>query len=99
LPEQILITYIKLESLDYNPRWDEAKFNLVDLPSRNTIGVPVGGWAVVRFLADNPGVWLVHCHIDAHLTGGLAMALVVEDGKAEFESTVPPPLDLPICGL
>ncbi|XP_047084183.1 laccase-3-like [Lolium rigidum] len=84
---------------NYNPRRDEAKFNMVDPPSRNTIGVPVGGWAVVRFKADNPGVWLVHCHIDAHLTGGLAMALVVEDGKAELESTVPPPLDLPICGL
>jgi laccase len=84
---------------NYNPRRDEAKFNMVDPPSRNTIGVPVGGWAVVRFVADNPGVWLVHCHIDAHLTGGLAMALVVEDGKAELESTVPPPLDLPICGL
>ncbi|KAI4964310.1 hypothetical protein ZWY2020_006709 [Hordeum vulgare] len=52
-----------------------------------------------RFLADNPGVWLVHCHIDAHLTGGLAMALVVEDGKTELQTTMPPPVDLPICGL
>ncbi|KAF7054203.1 hypothetical protein CFC21_061926 [Triticum aestivum] len=84
---------------NYNPRRDEAKFNMVDPPSRNTIGVPVGGWAVVRFLADNPGVWLVHCHIDAHLTGGLAMALVVEDGKTELQTTMPPPLDLPLCGL
>ncbi|GJN08139.1 hypothetical protein PR202_ga26031 [Eleusine coracana subsp. coracana] len=82
---------------NYDPRRDEAKFNLVDPPSRNTIGVPVGGWAVVRFVADNPGVWLVHCHIDAHLTGGLAMALVVEDGKTELEATMPPPYDLPVC--
>ncbi|KAL5218629.1 hypothetical protein ABZP36_019313 [Zizania latifolia] len=84
---------------NYDPRRDAAKFNLVDPPSRNTIGVPVGGWAVVRFVADNPGVWLVHCHIDAHLTGGLAMALLVEDGEAELEATMAPPLDLPICAL
>ncbi|KAL6644910.1 hypothetical protein ACP70R_013988 [Stipagrostis hirtigluma subsp. patula] len=84
---------------NYDPRRDAAKFNLVDPPSRNTIGVPVGGWAVVRFVADNPGVWLVHCHIDAHLTGGLAMALLVEDGESELEATMAPPLDLPICVL
>jgi len=84
---------------NYDPRRDAARFNLVDPPSRNTIGVPVGGWAVVRFVADNPGVWLVHCHIDAHLTGGLAMALLVEDGESELEATVAPPLDLPICVL
>ncbi|KAL5211033.1 hypothetical protein ABZP36_006656 [Zizania latifolia] len=84
---------------NYDPRRDAAKFNLVDPPSRNTVGVPVGGWAVVRFVADNPGVWLVHCHIDAHLTGGLAMALLVEDGESELEATMAPPLDLPICVL
>ncbi|KAF0902254.1 hypothetical protein E2562_014488 [Oryza meyeriana var. granulata] len=84
---------------NYDPVRDAHKFNLVDPPSRNTIGVPVGGWAVVRFVADNPGVWLVHCHIDAHLTGGLAMALLVEDGEAELEATMAPPLDLPLCVL
>jgi len=24
----------------------------------NTIGVPAGGWAAIRFLADNPGISL-----------------------------------------
>ncbi|XP_006651285.2 laccase-3 [Oryza brachyantha] len=84
---------------NYDPVRDAHKLNLVDPPSRNTIGVPVGGWAVVRFVADNPGVWLVHCHIDAHLTGGLAMALLVEDGESELEATMAPPLDLPLCIL
>ncbi|CAN0926445.1 LAC7 [Linum grandiflorum] len=31
------------------------KFNLDNPQSRNTIGVPVGGWAVLRFQANNPG--------------------------------------------
>lgn len=40
---------------NYNPNSDPAKFNLVDPPVRNTINVPVGGWAVIRFVANNPG--------------------------------------------
>ncbi|KAH6765714.1 laccase 3 [Perilla frutescens var. hirtella] len=44
---------------NFNPTTDTAKFNLVDPPVRNTINVPVGGWAVIRFVADNPGTCLV----------------------------------------
>lgn len=111
---------------NFNPSTDTAKFNLVDPPQRNTIDVNVGGWAVIRFKADNPGnrndnqffylthshysvlfdnsftvsktgVWLMHCHIDSHLTWGLAMAFIVEDGYGESESVEPPPADLPPC--
>ncbi|KAE9447726.1 hypothetical protein C3L33_20376, partial [Rhododendron williamsianum] len=32
-------------------------FNLVNPQKRNTIGVPVGGWAVIRFVANNPGTF------------------------------------------
>lgn len=39
---------------NYNPL--TAQFNLVDPPYMNTIGVPVGGWAAIRFIADNPGI-------------------------------------------
>lgn len=40
---------------NFNPKTDSAKFNLIDPPMRNTVGVPVNGWAVIRFIADNPG--------------------------------------------
>lgn len=40
---------------NFNAARDTAGFNLVDPPQRNTINVPVGGWAVIRFVADNPG--------------------------------------------
>lgn len=33
----------------------ESKFNLVNPQVRNTIVVPAGGWAVIRFTANNPG--------------------------------------------
>ncbi|GJM92695.1 hypothetical protein PR202_ga09187 [Eleusine coracana subsp. coracana] len=76
---------------------DIKKFNLVDPPQRNTVAVPVNGWAVIQFVADNPGVWLMHCHLDVHITWGLAMAFLVEDGYGELQSLPPPPVDLPMC--
>lgn len=41
---------------NYDPNKDPANFNLVDPVERNTVGVPAGGWAAIRFFADNPGV-------------------------------------------
>ncbi|XP_058109594.1 laccase-17-like [Magnolia sinica] len=76
---------------------DPAKFNLVDPIERNTVGVPSGGWAVIRFRADNPGVWFMHCHFDVHLSWGLKMAWVVLDGKLPNQKLLPPPSDLPKC--
>ncbi|RAW26319.1 hypothetical protein PC110_g17275 [Phytophthora cactorum] len=34
------------------------------------------GYVVFRLNADNPGVWLMHCHIDWHFVLGLAMLFV-----------------------
>ncbi|KAL6545116.1 high-affinity glucose transporter [Orobanche hederae] len=82
---------------NFNPSRDTAKFNLVDPPLRNTASVPVGGWTVIRFVADNPGVWLMHCHLDVHITWGLGMAFLVEDGVGELQTLEPPPKDLPLC--
>ncbi|XP_010256659.1 PREDICTED: laccase-4 [Nelumbo nucifera] len=82
---------------NYNPKTDPAKFNLVDPIERNTIGVPSGGWTVIRFRADNPGVWFMHCHLEVHTTWGLKMAFVVDNGKGPNESLLPPPSDLPKC--
>lgn len=44
---------------NYDPIKDSPKFNLVNPQVRNTIAVPVGGWAVIRFRANNPGTSLL----------------------------------------
>jgi len=49
---------------NFNSKTDTAKFNLVDPPLRNTVAVPVSGWAVIRFVADNPGKSYSEVHID-----------------------------------
>ncbi|XP_031095582.1 laccase-12 [Ipomoea triloba] len=82
---------------NFNPQRDTAKFNLIDPPMRNTASVPVNGWSVIRFVADNPGVWIMHCHLDVHITWGLAMVFIVENGITELEALEEPPPDLPIC--
>ncbi|KAJ2801888.1 ferroxidase fet3 [Coemansia guatemalensis] len=43
---------------------------------RDTIFVPQGEYAVVRFKADNPGVWNMHCHFDWHMGMGLNMLFI-----------------------
>lgn len=74
-----------------------ARFNLEDPPYLNTIGVPVGGWAAIRFVADNPGLWLLHCHFDIHQTWGMSTMFIVKNGKTVVESLPQPPADLPKC--
>ncbi|KUJ09157.1 uncharacterized protein LY89DRAFT_320608 [Mollisia scopiformis] len=34
------------------------------------------GWLVLRFVADNPGVWAFHCHMAWHSEAGLVMQFV-----------------------
>ncbi|KAL7173357.1 hypothetical protein ACSBR2_032761 [Camellia fascicularis] len=82
---------------NFDPKKDPARFNLVDPVERNTAGVPSGGWLAIRFQADNPGVWFMHCHFDVHLSWGLRMAWIVLDGDLPNQKLLPPPSDLPTC--
>ncbi|KKY27165.1 putative ferrooxidoreductase [Diplodia seriata] len=43
---------------------------------RDTVLVYPSSNFVLRFRADNPGVWLFHCHIEWHMASGLAATLV-----------------------
>ncbi|CAF3489511.1 unnamed protein product [Rotaria sp. Silwood2] len=44
---------------------------------RDVVSVPGSGWAKIRFLANNPGAWLFHCHIEWHMDAGLILAFLV----------------------
>ncbi|CAI7624527.1 unnamed protein product [Penicillium manginii] len=64
---------------------DPVAYNATENPSssfptyparRDTFVAPPQGNFVIRFVADNPGVWLFHCHIDWHLMQGLAMSFI-----------------------
>ncbi|KAM3305559.1 laccase-14-like [Capsicum chacoense] len=76
---------------------DPLKYNLVDPPFQNTIAVVKNGWAAIRFRADNPGVWFMHCHLERHVSWGMEMTFIVKNGMGAGEKLLPPPPDMPKC--
>jgi len=40
---------------------------------RDTVTLPANGWVVIAFPTDNPGAWLMHCHIAWHITEGFGV--------------------------
>jgi FtsP/CotA-like multicopper oxidase with cupredoxin domain len=57
-------------------------FNLVDPPIRDSFATPPAfagpAWMAVRYHVSNPGAWMLHCHIQNHMMGGMAM--IIQDG-------------------
>ncbi|KAJ6098750.1 hypothetical protein N7467_000285 [Penicillium canescens] len=61
-----------------------------DYPARrDTLVLPPQGYFVVRFVADNPGVWFFHCHIDWHLSQGLGMTLIEAPEQIQERMSIP----------
>ncbi|KAL1626493.1 hypothetical protein SLS56_006804 [Neofusicoccum ribis] len=53
---------------------------------RDTVLVRPSGNFVIRFKADNPGVWLFHCHIEWHMDSGLAATMI--EAPLQLQSTL-----------
>ncbi|EFR05270.1 laccase [Nannizzia gypsea CBS 118893] len=66
--------------------WDPTNVNLKlnNPPRRDVTLLPAGGFIVIAFKPDNPGSWLLHCHIAWHVSAGLALQVLErkEDLKA-----------------
>ncbi|XP_065869430.1 L-ascorbate oxidase-like [Euphorbia lathyris] len=56
---------------------DYGKLNLKNPPARNSAVIFPFGWTVLRFVADNAGVWAFHCHLEPHLHMGMGVVLAV----------------------
>ena len=58
-------------------KWDGSDSNYASTPPmRDTVAVMPNSYAVLRFKATNPGVWLFHCHIEWHVEMGLTATLI-----------------------
>lgn len=62
-------------------------------PKKDTVSVPSKGYTRVRFRANNPGFWLMHCHFEWHTAVGMVLVLQV----GEPASFVKPPAGFPTC--
>ncbi|EGG07886.1 multi-copper oxidase laccase-like protein [Melampsora larici-populina 98AG31] len=45
---------------------------------RDTYVIPGGSYIIIRILANNPGVFMLHCHVGWHLGSGFAGVLVMQ---------------------
>jgi hypothetical protein len=62
--------------------FDPATANLIsNNPVRRDVTMlPARGWLLIAFKTDNPGAWLMHCHIAWHVSGGLAVDFLERPG-------------------
>lgn len=73
---------------------DVSKFNLKNPPLRNTVVIFPYGWTAIRYVADNPGVWPFHCHIEPHLH--LGMGVIFAEGVEHVGKV---PKEVITCGV
>ncbi|EEY20296.1 laccase-1 [Verticillium alfalfae VaMs.102] len=50
--------------------------NTENPPRRDTALLPASGYLVMAWETDNPGVWLMHCHIGWHASEGFALQFI-----------------------
>lgn len=51
-------------------------WNLANPLRRDTFTVPAESHVVIRFRADNPGIWVLHCHVAWHLEAGMLVSFL-----------------------
>lgn len=64
---------------------------------RDTVVINGDSYAVIRFEADNPGVWLFHCHIEWHVEMGLTATII--EGPEELRGRQIPQDHIDVCKI
>ena len=90
-----------------NPNWQNGTIpidvtramsssgQLIDTAVRkDTVIVPAGGYVVIAFIADNPGYWFLHCHIEVHQLEGMAV-IIQEYDESEHNYDLPKDINKP----
>ncbi|KAI0449185.1 Cupredoxin [Xylaria acuta] len=58
-----------------SPNGTTTTWNFANPMRRDTVTVPAFSHVVIRFEADNPGLWALHCHVAWHMEGGMFVSL------------------------
>jgi iron transport multicopper oxidase len=86
---------------------DEIDLNTILPPLNSTppvisvgdsFNIPRDSYVVFRFTANNPGPWFLHCHMDWHISPGLALVFSVGHNGRYKGLVQSPPNNFPICG-
>jgi len=79
-----------------NGTFDEsnvANFVFNNPMRRDVVTIPPAGWVAIQFVVDNPGTWIMHCHIEFHILSGFG---IVWNEDPDGLGTLPG--DIPVCG-
>ena len=63
--------------------FESIKLNTINPIYRDTFTVNPFSYVLLRFRADNPGIWMMHCHNDWHLNLGMAMIFLESPTKIQ----------------
>lgn len=88
IPDENPMAYIREQNEAGN-----IERNLDNPPRKDSIQSIPGGYLLIRFYADNPGYWLMHCHISFDVVEGQVLVVKVGD-RSEWDI----PQDFPECG-
>ncbi|GAP88601.1 putative multicopper oxidase [Rosellinia necatrix] len=81
--------------------FEDANVTEADFPAipmrRDTLVLYPDGNIVLRFRADNPGIWLFHCHIEWHVTSGLIATMVEAPLTLQQSGLTIPQSHLDVC--
>ncbi|UKZ86062.1 uncharacterized protein TrAFT101_001902 [Trichoderma asperellum] len=67
-----------------------SESDFISVPMRrDTLVMWPNGNIVMRFRADNPGVWLFHCHLEWHVASGLLATFVEAPLDIQKQLTIP----------
>ncbi|KAG9675976.1 laccase-like multicopper oxidase, partial [Aureobasidium melanogenum] len=75
----------KENSVYTNDQASELNFN--NPPRRDTAMLPTAGWLVLAFETNNPGAWIMHCHIAWHVADGLATQFLESPSQINIDSS------------
>ncbi|KAJ3740718.1 laccase [Lentinula detonsa] len=68
---------------------DSPDYNFKNPVRRDTTLVALNNQTTIRFVTDNAGPWFLHCHIDLHLSLGLAVVLAEDTRDTKKDDPVP----------
>lgn len=64
------IVLLAQSNTTFDPAASFDTFNFVNPPRRDVVLLPADGYIAIAFKPDNPGAWLMHCHIAWHASAG-----------------------------
>ncbi|CAJ2512884.1 Uu.00g010030.m01.CDS01 [Anthostomella pinea] len=87
----------------YGATSNSTTWNLANPMRRDTVTVPAFNHVVIRFEADNPGLWALHCHVAWHMEGGMFVSIAERPGDlVELVTNMDPAtrvLSQSFCGM